>query len=408
MQYGVLCSIISLILLLTLLLLIPLFPRLAVGSIKNFTNIPFFSSSIISTSQTHPSRPFLVDAKTASKNSCLLAEKNSTPHIFSFYNRICLYNVLTKKLGLEPSNTIKWNSYCSEGTFSFFSVGFLPYGEQFNYTGLNSVHTTLRAHSLQEFSKSAHYTILILNEPPRVSPFLYEFIRESPVRNEVSLIVHHGAHSDLPFSNAFSWPIIESWIPINQWGLHKKEFSCSMIASAKRGPGGYDLRGAVIDAIISRGIDCDIFGGQYQSLNTKDAGLVKYQFSIVIENSRSEGRYFTEKLLDPLAVGTVPLYWGTDFAVRAFGDAIVPWQTIDELLDILSKLTPEYYAKFVPALQRARPMARWFASPENFLWDFCISCALSDVQLVNWFGESINYYQASQDILDLFTKEVSN
>jgi hypothetical protein len=45
----------------------------------------------------------------------------------------------------------------------------------------------------------------------------------------------------------------------------------------------------------------------------KAAALRDYMFSIVIENAQV-GRYFTEKLIDAIALGTVPVYWGGPFA----------------------------------------------------------------------------------------------
>lgn len=298
--------------------------------------------------------------------------------------KVCIYNTLTSKLGVELSPYFLLDHSCKEGEISLFSIGMLIYGEGFNYTGLSSVHETLRAKFLGPFSRSAVYSILILNEPPRVQPQYYQFLRESPEATDISLIIHHGAIADLPLSNAFPWPTIDSWIPVNMWGMYEKTESCSMIASSKRGSGGYDLRGEVIDFIISSNVDCEIFGGSYQALPTKDLGLLRYRFSIVIENSRSNGRYFTEKILDAIALGTVPLYWGTPFADRVFDDAIISWQTLDDLMRIIPTLSPQLYSSMVPALRRAQLLARWFASPENFLWDHCFSCVLLESERATW------------------------
>lgn len=111
---------------------------------------------------------------------------------------------------------------------------------------------------------------------------------------------------------------------------------------------------------------------------TKVRGLQEYRFSIVIENSLSEGRYFTEKLLDALAVGTIPIYWGTDFAVRVFGGAVIPFRNVHEALRLVQSLKADRYEALRPELLRAQPIARWFASPENFLWKYVYGCSLPD------------------------------
>jgi len=179
------------------------------------------------------------------------------------------------------------------------------------------------------------------------------------------------------------------------WGKYVKTKSCSIIASDKRGDGGYNLRHEVIEAIIQHGFDCDIFWGKFRPLAperdadqlesgyhaadvkwTKIRGLQDYRFTIVIENSLSRGRYFTEKLLDALAVGTVPVYWGTPFAQRVFQTAIIPFHNVDDLVGIIPTLTDERFKKLESALSSARTLARWFASPENFIWSYCFGCLL--------------------------------
>lgn len=82
-------------------------------------------------------------------------------------------------------------------------------------------------------------------------------------------------------------------------------------------------------------------GGRY--LNNIEGGAVvdkisflrKYKFSIAFENSSKRG-YTTEKILDPLVAGSVPIYWGnptvhTDFNPRAFINAH-DFANIDELV----------------------------------------------------------------------------
>ena len=50
-------------------------------------------------------------------------------------------------------------------------------------------------------------------------------------------------------------------------------------------------------------------GGGYKAFKQKADGLAPYRYSVVIENVR-ERNYFTEKLIDALLCGTVPIYWG--------------------------------------------------------------------------------------------------
>jgi hypothetical protein len=53
--------------------------------------------------------------------------------------------------------------------------------------------------------------------------------------------------------------------------------------------------------------------GTWQDLNT----LSKYKFSLGFENTEGRG-YTTEKLLEPMQVNTIPIYWGNPAVARDF------------------------------------------------------------------------------------------
>jgi hypothetical protein len=65
-------------------------------------------------------------------------------------------------------------------------------------------------------------------------------------------------------------------------------------------------------------------------------------FSIVIQNCQLD-TFFTD-FVDPLATGTIPIYWGTRNVARHFNtDGIIFFDTLEELDNILSNLTEEDY-----------------------------------------------------------------
>ena len=71
-------------------------------------------------------------------------------------------------------------------------------------------------------------------------------------------------------------------------------------------------------------------------------GLKDYAFSIVVENNPD---WFTEKLIDCFACGTIPIYWGKLNIDKYFDDCgIIQFETIDELKDeILPSLSMDLY-----------------------------------------------------------------
>ena len=82
----------------------------------------------------------------------------------------------------------------------------------------------------------------------------------------------------------------------------------SIIASYKRETPGHLFRHIIIDTYKDW---VDVFGTGYTPIETKNVGLNDYMFSFTIENIKSDG-YFTEKIADCFATGTIPIYWGDE------------------------------------------------------------------------------------------------
>ena len=79
-----------------------------------------------------------------------------------------------------------------------------------------------------------------------------------------------------------------------------------MIASNKNMCEGHRLRLEWVDRI---GDQLDLYGRGFKEIADKEEGLCDYMFSVAIENGQYE-TYFTEKLLDCFATGTIPVYLG--------------------------------------------------------------------------------------------------
>jgi hypothetical protein len=92
--------------------------------------------------------------------------------------------------------------------------------------------------------------------------------------------------------------------------------------------------------------------------------LAQYRFTIAFENTRAPG-YRTEKILDPMLAGSIPIYWGdpriaAEFNPRSFilaSDYVTPpLRTADRLLRLLGRRTLRDYqpAQFKSAADNAR------------------------------------------------------
>ena len=122
------------------------------------------------------------------------------------------------------------------------------------------------------------------------------------------------------------------WIKDNNFRVSEKSKDISMIYSNKTFLEGHKLRHEVANKISG----IDLFGrGTSNPVEIKEDATIDYRFSIVIENSKCKN-YFTEKLVDCLAVGTVPIYWGCPNIGDFFNkEGILSFNSFDELKGII-------------------------------------------------------------------------
>ena len=81
----------------------------------------------------------------------------------------------------------------------------------------------------------------------------------------------------------------------------------SMISSNKAFTEGQQNRLKWVERI---GDQVDLYGRGINEIANKEDGLCDYMFSVVIENGVYES-YYTEKILDCFATGTIPVYLGS-------------------------------------------------------------------------------------------------
>ena len=118
--------------------------------------------------------------------------------------------------------------------------------------------------------------------------------------NDESFLSLSGLYEYVPPASNMPW--------INKRKIFEKTKLVSIIASNKNYATGHKLRHKIINKYKH---DIEVYGSSYKKIETKDEGIVPFMFSICIENSKYD-TYYTEKVTDAIACGTVPIYWGTD------------------------------------------------------------------------------------------------
>jgi len=97
-----------------------------------------------------------------------------------------------------------------------------------------------------------------------------------------------------------------SWVALDQWGMYPKSKNVSMILSDKTQLEGHKLR----HAIAAAGLPIDLYGPNYTPIvYNKGIAYRDYRFAVVVEACR-EQNFFSEHLIDALAYGCIPVYWG--------------------------------------------------------------------------------------------------
>ena len=121
--------------------------------------------------------------------------------------------------------------------------------------------------------------------------------------------------------------------------VHEKTKLVSMIASNKRMCEGHARRLQFVDKFRDK---LDFYGRGFNEISCKEDGLRDYMFSVGIENAVYD-TYFTEKLTDCFACGTIPIFYGCKGVTEYFNeDGII---FLDDDFD-LSMLTKDlYYSK---------------------------------------------------------------
>lgn len=144
--------------------------------------------------------------------------------------------------------------------------------------------------------------------------------------------------------------------------IRNKTKSTSMIASNKAITEGHRIRLEIANRYRS---SIDLYGRGFKEINKKEEGLQDYMFSICVENGIYES-YFTEKILDCFACGTIPVYLGTPDIFNYFNkDGIV---LLDDKFDI-NYLNAELYFSKIEAIHDNLERVKNYTICEDWLYE---------------------------------------
>jgi hypothetical protein len=159
-------------------------------------------------------------------------------------------------------------------------------------------------------------------------------------KNEFDLIIASDPTILRECENSVIFPFGDCWIPVEEQKVHDKNKLLSIIASEKNYLPGHTLRHLTIKNV---GDKMDIYGKCCKFVENKSDALKDYMFTICTENLQIDN-WFTEKLIDCLRTGTVPIYWGGSNIGDYFNvNGFIIVNSIEEIIDVVNNLSEEQY-----------------------------------------------------------------
>jgi len=185
-------------------------------------------------------------------------------------------------------------------------------------------------------SKGCNKKIGWVLESRNITPGLIEAIKNNKekIEAEYDLIITHNKELYSLGGKFVYAPPHGYWIENPQ--IYSKTKLVSMISSNKSTTPGHQSRLKWVDKLKDK---VDLYGFGFNEFTKKEEVLKDYMFSVTIENDNYE-TYWTEKILDCFATGTVPIYYGSPDIFDHFNkDGII---LLDDEFDILELSESDY------------------------------------------------------------------
>lgn len=187
------------------------------------------------------------------------------------------------------------------------------------------------------------YKIAWCQESPVVKPYSHAAIHG--VESKFDFIFTHNKQKTAEKPEKYKFlPAACCWVKDYGFDIEKKTKLASHIFTGKNFSEGHALRHNITQLLKNSSID--IFG---EKQFNKTEVHQPYKFSIIVENCKSPG-YFSEKIIDCLIQGTIPIYWGDPTISSYFNmKGIINFNNIDEIANL--KISKKYYDENLDAVR---------------------------------------------------------
>jgi len=224
-----------------------------------------------------------------------------------------------------------------------------------------------------EFNSGVDYGWLL--ESQAIIPRVYNKLENSPeLVKKFARIFTHSSVLLQKYKNTYWIPGGSIWVGGEYGGgeikIYEKTKLCSMVSSDKRMCKLHKLRIAVAEFLSTQNTGIDFYGSLFGKWVPIIETLKDYRFSICIENFVDD-LYFTEKLLNCFATGTIPIYLGAKNIGRLFNTkGMICFERPGELLDILVEdMNNRFYENAKDAIAENFELCKRFRLCEDYIYE---------------------------------------
>ena len=227
-----------------------------------------------------------------------------------------------------------------------------------------SIFTERMLHEIE--SSISKIKIAWLLEPETIHNEGYNFIRNGGYKLVDYVMTFDRSILDA-IPNGKWWTPGGSWFTEKEWQVYPKNKKVSIIASDKDWTIGHKLRHEIIGRY--RDEINYVCGKGYEPVDNKIIAFKDFQYTIVIENCKID-YYWTDKIIDAFASGTVPIFWGCPSIDKYFDkNGIIIFDDIDELRNILDNIGIEDYNSRENSIKNNFELAKKYKVPEDDMYE---------------------------------------
>jgi hypothetical protein len=204
-----------------------------------------------------------------------------------------------------------------------------------------------------------------LIEPRKIQPYRYAEFEK--YKDNFDYIITHDRELLDKYPDKTKFGVVGgTWIKTKNYGVHNKTKNISMIYSNKTELEGHRLRHEVAKTVKN----IDLYGrGTPNPIENKEDSLLDYKYSIVIENNQAEG-YFTEKLIDSLITGTIPIYWGCTNIDQFFDiNGMHIANSLEDIQNIIETISETDYTSKLEYIKNNYALATKYLVTEDWIYE---------------------------------------